>query len=89
MSATVTRLRATPAVGLRDAAQRFTGRDRFEPTTVAAYRETLDALWGRLGEVQVDAITAAQIEAFLQSRWGAAAPATFNRHRAGLVAFFT
>ena len=41
MNATVTRLPAPPAVGLRDAAQRFTGRDRFEPTTVAAYREQM------------------------------------------------
>lgn len=62
MSATVTLLPATPAVGLREAAQRFTGRDRFEPTTVAAYRETLDALWGHLGEIPVDVITTAQIE---------------------------
>ena len=89
MSATVTRLPAPPAVGLREATGRFTGRGRFEPATVAAYRETLDALWGHLGEIPVDAITTAQIEEFLQSRWGAAAPATFNRHRAGLVAFFT
>lgn len=59
MSATVTRLPATPAVGLREATRRFTGRDRFEPTTVAAYRETLDALWGHLGEIPVDAITVA------------------------------
>lgn len=80
MSATVTRLPATPAVGLREATGRFTGRDRFEPTTVAAYRETLDALWGHLGEIPVEEITDAQIEALLQARWGAAAPATINRH---------
>ncbi len=55
--------------GCGGATGRFTGRDRFEPTTVAAYRETLDALWGHLGEVPVD-VTAAQIEEFLQSRWG-------------------
>ena len=36
MSATVTRLPFTPAVGLREATGRFTGRDRFEPTTTAA-----------------------------------------------------
>ena len=78
-SATVTRLPAPSAVGLREATGPFTGRDRFEPTTVAAYRETLDALWGHLGEIPVDAITADQIEGFLQARWGAAAQNTFNR----------
>ena len=48
--------------------------------------ETLDALWGHLGEIPVDAITADQIEEFLQARWATAAPAAFNRHRAGLFA---
>ena len=39
-----------------------TGPARFEPTSAAAFRETLDALWGHLGEIPVEAITAAQIE---------------------------
>lgn len=88
-TAAITRLPgSTPVPNLAEAVTRFVRRDRFEPKMSAAYRETLDALHAAIGNQPVDRITTDQVETFLENRWATTAPATYNRHRSCLVAFF-
>jgi integrase len=73
---------------LIEATTAFCRRDAFEPATAASYRKTLEALLAEVGNVGVDQINSDQLETLLHGRWGAAAPTTFNRHRAALLSFF-
>ena len=76
-------------VTLDQATDRFLRRDAFEPSTLLAYRRTLQILLDEFdGDRPVTAITSDDLDDLLIGRWGGAAATTFNRHRAALLSFF-
>lgn len=78
-----------PPLLTAEAAGRFLRRDRFEPTTRAAYAVTLDALAAAVGsDASVEGVSTETIEGLLTNRWGTAAATTYNRHRAALGSFW-
>lgn len=81
--------RADRTIHLGEAVQRFLARDVFEPATREAYRKTLDFFTDTFGSrTRFDTLTAGQVEAFLQTRWGDSSPKTYNRHRTCLQSFY-
>ncbi len=70
---------------LQVALDAFLGQAEFSAMTLRSYRQTMSALADSLaGE---DVPSAEQIEAVLLMRWGAMAPATWNRHLATVSSF--
>ncbi|KAB1922363.1 tyrosine-type recombinase/integrase [Micromonospora sp. ALFpr18c] len=75
------------AVPLVAATDRFLDRFRDAPATAAAYAETLARLRAVAGDhLGVGELTAEHYQATME-RWATAAPATFNKHLAGLRSF--
>lgn len=76
------------AVTFVQAADAMLDRRDLAATTARAYAATFRQVGCDLGEVALVAIDQAQLVAVLAGRWGVAAPATYNRHRAALSSLF-
>jgi RNA polymerase sigma factor (sigma-70 family) len=81
-------LPAATGVTLAGAAAAFLGRSGLDSATVRSYGQTLRRLRLALGESRpLDTVTAADVARVFATAWGAAAAATWNRHRAAVRSF--
>jgi integrase len=66
----------------------FLARPGLNPGTARSYGQTLDRLRRELGDdLPITALSAESVAGAFAAAWSAAAPATWNRHRAALRAF--
>jgi integrase/recombinase XerC/integrase/recombinase XerD len=75
---------------LGDAIGRFLASGDFAASTIESYELTLEGLLDDLGaDVPLDRVSRSRLEAHLRTRYGTAAPATYNRNLATIGSLFT
>lgn len=89
MSRPALKLRQFDSVDVAEAVDAFLAERDLGARTKQKYSATLALLVDELGgDTSVGDVTGRQLVRFLTKRWGSAAPATWNRHRATLRSFF-